>query len=375
MVKIDKDHALFVKGVVIANGIPDSDGDILNKKDIKRLMSSFLSQKVDTNHDFLESFGVKIIENYATRTEEEIGGRPVPIGSWVACLEIWDNEIISKIRQGDLRGLSLASQPNPEVKGDFLNKRNTYSQFKDVEDLTPLFISIVKKPANQYEFDYYSYDTYITKSKKEIDTMSEQNNDITAIANKLLDVVLKDKEQSTEGTVVKAIPPQGGVAQQQPAAAPQQVQTQNTVSLEQVYQGITQILQILSAAQQPMKSEGEEKPAETVEKAEENVEESIDTVEKAEEKTNDETNNHETKEDKTQDTGQRPPEGKDKVAPPSETNHGGTEKPSKSTKQTVVKAQAPQTEHVENIEESTVQKSEKRLQGRPRDVFGRPIRN
>lgn len=374
MVKIDKNNALFVKGVVIANGIPDSDGDILNKKDIKRLMSSFLSQKVDTNHDFLESFGVKIIENYATRTEEEIGGKPVPIGSWVATLEIWDNDIITKIRQADLKGLSLASQPDPAVKGDFLNKRNTYQQFKNVDDLTPLFISIVKNPANKYEFDYYSYDTYITKSKKEIDTMSDEKNDITAIANKLLDVVLKDKEQTADDAVVKAIPPQGGVAQQQPAASPQQVQPQNTVTLEQVYQGITQILQILSAAQQPMKSEGDEKPADTVEKAEENVEENQDTVEKAEEKTNDETNKHETEEDNTQDTGQRPPEGKDKVEPPSETNHGGTEKPSKSAKKTVVKAQAPQTDYVENIGESTVNKSETRLKGTPRDIFGRPLR-
>ena len=55
MVKIDKENSLFITGVVIANGVADSDGDVLTKKEIKQLNSSYLSQNTDTNHDFLEN--------------------------------------------------------------------------------------------------------------------------------------------------------------------------------------------------------------------------------------------------------------------------------------------------------------------------------
>ena len=37
MVKIDKENSLFITGVVIANGVADSDGDVLTKKEIKQL--------------------------------------------------------------------------------------------------------------------------------------------------------------------------------------------------------------------------------------------------------------------------------------------------------------------------------------------------
>lgn len=116
MFNIDKKNALFIHGVVIANGIPDADNDVLSKEDIKRLNSSYLSHDTDTNHDFLKNNGIEIIENYISKTEETIHDKKVPKGSWLATMMIWDNDLKSQIRQGRLNGFSLASQPNCEIK-------------------------------------------------------------------------------------------------------------------------------------------------------------------------------------------------------------------------------------------------------------------
>lgn len=388
MVKVDKKNSLFLTGVVIANGIADSDGDILDKKDIKKLVSSYLSQKTDTNHDFLENFGVKIIENYVSEKDETIGDKKVPSGSWICKMMIWDEDLKHAIRQGKYTGLSLASQPDTTSNETVLNKRHTYKDFKDVEELTPSFISIVKNPANGYKFDYYSYESYITKSKElEVKSVSEeiqeekmQETEMSVLANKLVDAILQqnnvlknaviksDKteengetvEEKTENkeTVTKAAPPQGGIAPQQPQGQPQYGQP---VSLEMINQKLDHILQIVGGGQQPMKSSEND--------------ESNDSLDKAEEKTNDETKEPEKEEHDNHDTGQVSTDGKDDVKPSTETE-GSV--PSSGKKKQVLKSEAPKTEHVENVNTTSniyTQKNVAPIHATPRDMMGRPIRD
>lgn len=377
MVKVDKKNCLFLTGVVIANGIKDSDGDVLQKEDIKKLISSYLSQKTDTNHDFLENYGVRIIENYVSKVDETIGNKTVPKGSWICKMMIWEEDLKRAIRQGKYNGLSLASQPDAdaEMTEDIFNKRHTYSQFKDVDELTPLFISIVKNPANGFDFDYYSYDTYITKSKKETKSVSDENEtEMSILANKLVDAILqqnkalkedmivKQAEETAEGnSVTKAAPPQGGIAPQQQPAQPQMGQP---VSLEMINQKLDHIIQIIDGGQQPMKSCGDGK-----------TKKSEDNLEKAEDKKNDETQEPETDAKDSHNEGKVSPDGKSDVEPSTETEG---EVPSNNKKKHVLKSEAPKTEHVENINSTSNvynQQEVNPIHGTPRDYLGRPIRD
>lgn len=420
MVKVDKDNALFLKGVVIANGIPDSDGDVLNKKEIKQLISSFLSHQTDTNHDFLQNMGVKIIENYISQTEEIISGHKIPSGSWLASLMVWDKEIMSLIRQNRLNGLSLASQPDKDAIKDIstiLNKRKTYAQFKDKDKLTPTFISIVEKPSNKIPFEYFSYQTYITKSKKsEEDSVSEETKELSKIATSLIEVLGSQLTSNVDATqpIVKAAPPQGGVAPtMQPQAQPYAPTPQPAVepaSLQSIDAKLDKLIQIMSGAGQVQKAEdntkkkkvngdgtsartsghGERTPTSTPKVEEETVdeEEEVETEEtnlvdgangeespkageggdsvSKEQKTNDETGQPQTKEGGAS-LNQVKPTPNNNVQPSNKLQGqtGG---------RTVVKSAPAQTQN-STISQPVVQNYNTQQIGTMRDPLGRPIRD
>lgn len=383
MVKIDKENSLFITGVVIANGVADSDGDVLTKKEIKQLNSSYLSQNTDTNHDFLENYGVKIIENYISKVDETIGGKTVPSGSWICKMVIWDEKIKEQIRQGRINGLSLASQPDEDVVSheDTLNKRNTYSQFKNMDQLTPTFISLVKNPANGFDLDYYSYKTYVTKNKLETEVKSVENEDnaMGNLANKLLDALLKEKENKTEKehleeVVTKAAPPQGGVA---PMQQPHPGYGQQPVSLEQVNQKLDQILSIIGGGQQPMKSVETDGDTEVSKKKKSSCKSDDETnsdeeVVEKEEKTNDESLEPETEGTDSKVDSSKSPDGKSDVKPSTETE-GSV--PSSGKKKKVLKSEDPKTARVENVIKNEKPLTYENPNATKRDLMGRPIRN
>ncbi len=419
MVKIDKNNALFIKGVVIANGIPDSDGDVLTKKDIKKLISSFLSHQTDTNHDFLQNMGVKIIENYISQTEETIEGHKIPVGSWLADLIVWDKEIISMVRQNRLNGLSLANQPDRDVATDanyLLNHRKTYSQIKDMDKITPTFISLVEKPANGFPFEYYSYKTYLTKSKgQEEDNVSEETKELSKIATSLIEVLGHQLNGTPNGeAIVKAAPPQSGIApaMQQPPAqqyAPTPQPAVEPATMQSIDAKLDKLIQIMSGAGQVQKAEdptkkkkvkgdgtsaktsghGERTPTSTP-KQEEEVEEGVetettdlaneggegnspktegndggDTVSK-EEKTNDETGQPQTKESGAS-LNQVKPTPNNNVQPSNKLQgqNGG---------RTVVKSAPAQTQN-STVSDPVIQSYNTQEIGTKRDALGRPIRD
>ncbi len=167
---------LYVTGVVIANGIPDSDGDVLNKKQIKQIFTKY-THETDTMHTYIKNEGVDVIENWITETPTTIGGKSVPAGSWLATTKITNDEIINSILENRLNAYSLGSVPKEAYteKYWFINKSMTYSDVSDIETIQPLFISFVDKGANGYDFEVYSYEAYINKNDKaEDDNMSEE---------------------------------------------------------------------------------------------------------------------------------------------------------------------------------------------------------
>ena len=54
-------EATYVTGVVIANGVPDSDGDCLDKKDIKTIFTKYIKvltdDLIEIDHQSVENGG------------------------------------------------------------------------------------------------------------------------------------------------------------------------------------------------------------------------------------------------------------------------------------------------------------------------------
>lgn len=199
MANLDKKNAIYIEGVVIANGVKDSYGDILSKEDINKLMTSFVDKTVDTNHSFLEENGISIVKNYTTEKAKKIHGRDVPVGSWVSELMVWNEDIIKKIHTHSFNGLSLASVPNKleDIKAFFGEPAPNYRDFKDKDDLTPLMISFVKEAGNGYEFDVYPYDVYIKRDKKlEDKKMTEENTDMASVMKEMLSIIARSADKN-----------------------------------------------------------------------------------------------------------------------------------------------------------------------------------
>mgnify|MGYP002622134249 CR=1 FL=1 len=199
MANLDKKNAIYIEGVVIANGVQDTYGDILTKEDINKLMTSYVDKTVDTNHSFLEENGVSIVKNYTTEKAKKIHGQDVPVGSWVAELMIWNEDIIKNVHTHKFNGLSLASVPNKleDIKA-FLNQEDVnYRDFNDMDDLTPLMISLVKKAGNGYDFDVYPYDVYVKREMKTEDkNMTDENTDMASVMKEMLSIIARSADQT-----------------------------------------------------------------------------------------------------------------------------------------------------------------------------------
>lgn len=156
---------LYVTGVVIANGIPDTDGDVLTKKEIKQIFTKYTVQQTDIQHSYIRNDGVDVLENWITETPVIIGGKSVPAGSWLCTTKVTNRELCDLLLNHKVNSYSLGSAPKSEII-PLINKAMTYKEVADVEDIQPLFISFVDKGANGYNFEVMTYDVFINKNEK-----------------------------------------------------------------------------------------------------------------------------------------------------------------------------------------------------------------
>lgn len=167
---------LYVTGVVIANGIPDSDGDVLSKKEIKQIFTKYTVQQTDIQHSYIRNEGVDVLENWITETPTTINGKSVPAGSWLCTTKVTNEELCDLLLSQKVNSYSLGSAPKTAII-PLINKGMTYSEVADIEDVQPLFISFVNKGANGYTFEVMDYDCFINKNdKSELNKMTEKQN-------------------------------------------------------------------------------------------------------------------------------------------------------------------------------------------------------
>lgn len=167
----DKSEALYVKGCVIACGIEDSQGDILDSESIKKIFTSYNNEsKFEVMHMGERISGVTLLENYINKSPELIGDKEAPIGSWLITMRVDNPEIRESILNHEFEGVSLSSEVKKSCNLK-LPPITSYSSLKDMECLNPVYISLVGKldsdqgPANNYPIVVQDYTTYIKKSK------------------------------------------------------------------------------------------------------------------------------------------------------------------------------------------------------------------
>ena len=159
----------YVTGVILANGVEDTHGDILSKTDIKKIFVKYLKHDTDTMHSYIRNDGVDLLANWITETDREINGKVAPAGSWLSTFKVTNNEIIKSLDNGDIGGLSLGSVPKQILtqKYWFLNQPmrdiNSFKDLDSVDDAQPVFISFVDNPSNGYGLEIEKENVYINK--------------------------------------------------------------------------------------------------------------------------------------------------------------------------------------------------------------------
>lgn len=204
-------ETLIVNGVVIANGVADSDGDVLTKKDIKTIFMKY-QRDTDTMHTNIKNSGVEVFATWISEVDTVIDGRVAPSGSWLATLKVTNPNLIKCIEEGKLNGFSLGSVSDKAMtpKYWFINKSLNYRDIQNIEEVIPLFISFVDRPANQYGFEVMTYDAYINKNSKDVEDMTNVENKEAMIpasfVEKLMDKlsITKSEEEDEKEEIEKA---------------------------------------------------------------------------------------------------------------------------------------------------------------------------
>lgn len=293
---------LFLTGVVIANGVPDFDEDVLNSKDIKIIFAKYMNRLTDINHNDISYYGLEVLANWISDTDTTIAGRTVPAKSWLATVKVLNPEIIELVNKGELRGFSLSSTyvGGVDKKTD---ERVSYSDLQSSEEIIPIRISLVKKPANGFAFEEADYETFINKSKEE--NMSDESKfSLGDLKN-----IFKFKSDLEETIIEKQAPEEDGNAGVDEAEK----------SVDALFEKVDILLEKVSIIEEALKREEEARAKEEADKKEESddekiekADEEVDKKEEADEEKIEKADKEEEAEEETKEADKEEAEESDK---------------------------------------------------------------
>ena len=98
-----------VTGIVYEPDTEDAQGDFMTAEEIEKAAHYFLknSGKVDIQHSFKEEESAVVVESYVTKSDGVINGHDVKKGTWIATVEINNDEIFKDIEDGKITGFSM----------------------------------------------------------------------------------------------------------------------------------------------------------------------------------------------------------------------------------------------------------------------------
>ena len=164
---------LYIKAVIIANGIPDSDDDILDSEEIMDLYRKYNNRpsNFEINHDGIYRNDIELIESYISTETEKIGMETIPKGSWIALIKSTNTEINELILENKLTGVSLTNLIDESCPLKAKKKHDEYD-YKDTdvkECIYPTGISLVvlpRTPSNGFGLNVADDYNKIIKTRK-----------------------------------------------------------------------------------------------------------------------------------------------------------------------------------------------------------------
>lgn len=164
---------LYIKAVIIANGIPDSDDDILDSEEIMDLYRKYNNRpsNFEINHDGIYRNDIELIESYISTETEKIGMETIPKGSWIALIKSTNTEINELILSNKLTGVSLTNLIDESCPLKAKKKHDEYD-YKDTdvkECIYPTGISLVvhpRQPSNGFGLNVADDYNKIIKTRK-----------------------------------------------------------------------------------------------------------------------------------------------------------------------------------------------------------------
>ena len=167
----DIPNKLYMKCCPLANTLPDSEGDTLLRRDVKKIFLNKKNINFDWGHtnNFLD--GVEIKEEYINNADESLQGAIVPAGSWMQVLTITNMDLIEKLwQEPNSWGVSLRNElgeeyaifdPQPNNNG-----RLPYNDITDKQVLQPSSIGFTQQPANGLYAEIMTPAEYTAKDKR-----------------------------------------------------------------------------------------------------------------------------------------------------------------------------------------------------------------
>lgn len=117
---IKSEEKRIVGGLVLQPGIVDAQGDIISAEEIEKAAHSFLARfnrtsKLGLQHSiFDQSFD--LLESSILKTTQKIGGNEFKKGTWFMVVRVKNEKIWKKIKQGKIRGFSIAGKAKTKKK-------------------------------------------------------------------------------------------------------------------------------------------------------------------------------------------------------------------------------------------------------------------
>lgn len=108
ILKVDNENH-YITGIVYEPMVEDSHGNFMTEEEITKAAYWFAKNgdKVDIQHSFEELSNATVVENWVTKSDENIEGQEIKKGTWLLTVEISDPEIWDKVQKGEITGFSM----------------------------------------------------------------------------------------------------------------------------------------------------------------------------------------------------------------------------------------------------------------------------
>lgn len=169
-----------VTSVVYAPDVVDAHGDSMDAKEIEKMAHDFAKNGlgVDVSHDFKKA-DAHVVESWIAKEDGMLGTQVVTKGSWLATVEIADNELWDMVVKGEINAFSMGGKGRrEEVIEKSIQDAINWNNQRIIE--IPIQIATIEdlksKTTIQAQID--EYDKEIAEKKIELEQYKNELNNI-----------------------------------------------------------------------------------------------------------------------------------------------------------------------------------------------------